>query len=78
LRKQDEDLETLRTDLASRDRELATLRQRVTVQNEQLASLTNAHAAVESLLARVLRSRSWRLTQPLRTLRAWLASGDPD
>jgi LmbE family N-acetylglucosaminyl deacetylase/archaellum component FlaC len=87
LSRQDRELEHLRALTNTRERELQDARHRIQAQDEEVASLrahittqaasirhtTDARAAAEAELTMMRRSNSWRITQPLRTARAWLS-----
>lgn len=69
----DRELQDAQHRIQKQDQELASLRARLTTQAAELHQITEARAAADAQLAMMQRSKSWRITQPLRTARAWLS-----
>jgi hypothetical protein len=68
LQAQDADLDRLRSEHERLLNDLETLRRHLQAQDAELDALRAQLAAREATLAKVLASRSWKLTEPLRTV----------
>jgi hypothetical protein len=71
------ELNNARDQLRAQDEELSILRARLIAHSDDMRRLNEARAASDERLAAIQSSRSWKLTRPLRTLRARVLSFAP-